>query len=217
MNEHDYEPIRGLPARLPPGEELLWQGEPRWPALARRAFHTRKIAIYCGILLVWRVVADLSDGASVAEATMAGVWIMPLATLAIGIPALLARLFSRSTVYTITSRRVVIRFGVALPMTVNIPFRAIGSAGLKIHKDGTGDIPLALAGPDRIAYLHLWPNVRPWRFARAEPMLRAIPEPERVAEILAGALSNEAAERERAARGDPARAASADDARPLAA
>lgn len=217
MNEHDYEPIRGLPARLPPGEELLWQGEPRWPALARRAFHTRKIAIYCGILLVWRVVADLSDGASVAEATMAGVWIMPLATLAIGIPALLARLFSRSTVYTITSRRVVIRFGVALPMTVNIPFRAIGSAGLKIHKDGTGDIPLALAGPDRIAYLHLWPNVRPWRFARAEPMLRAIPEPERVAEILAGALSNEAAERERAAQGDPARAASADDARPLAA
>lgn len=217
MNEHDHEPVRGLPARLPPGEELLWQGEPRWPALARRAFHARKIAIYCGLLLLWRVASDLSAGASIASAAMSGVWITPLALFAVGIPTLLAWLFCRTTVYTITSRRVVIRFGVALPMTVNIPFATIGAAALKVHKDGTGDIPLALTGPDRIAYLHLWPNVRPWRFTKAEPTLRAIAEPERVAKLLAAALEKATAERQAAAGGEDEAGSGAQQSRPLAA
>jgi hypothetical protein len=188
VNERATAP-RGLPAPLPPGERLLWQGAPRWGALARRAFHVRKLAIYCAVLLAWRVVADLSDGQSPASAALGALWLTPLVLGAVGIPALLAWLFSRTTVYTITSRRVVLRSGVALPMTLNIPFRLVGSAALKTYRDGTGDIPLALAGPDRIGYLHLWPNVRPWRVARAEPMLRAVPDAARVAGILAQALA----------------------------
>jgi hypothetical protein len=191
---------RGLPGPLPPGERLLWQGAPRWGALARQAFHVRKLAIYCGVLLAWRVVADLSDGQPPASAALGAVWLTPLVLGAVGIPALLAWLFSRTTVYTITSRRVVLRSGVALPMTLNIPFRLVGSAALKTYRDGTGDIPLALAGPDRIGYLHLWPSARPWRFARAEPMLRAVPDAARVAEILAQAL---AAAAESAPTGQP--------------
>jgi hypothetical protein len=180
---------RGLPAPLPPGERLLWQGAPRWGALARRAFHVRKLAVYCAALLAWRVAADLSDGQSPASAALGAVWLTPLVLGAVGIPALLAWLFSRTTVYTITSRRVVLRSGVALPMTLNIPFRLVESAALKTYRDGTGDIRLALAGPDRISYLHLWPNVRLWRAARPEPMLRAVPDAARVAEILVQALA----------------------------
>ena len=180
---------RGLPAPLPPGERLLWQGAPRWGALARRAFHVRKLAFYCAALLAWRVVADISDGQAPASAALGALWLTPLVLGAVGIPALLAWLFSRTTVYTITSRRVVLRSGVALPMTLNIPFRLIESAALRTFRDGTGDIPLALAGPDRIGYLHLWPSVRPWRVARTEPMLRAVPDAARVAEILARALA----------------------------
>ena len=188
MSERATAP-RGLPAPLPPGERLLWQGAPRWGALARRAFHVRKLAVYCAALLAWRVAADLSDGQSPASAALGAVWLTPLVLGAVGIPALLAWLFSRTTVYTITSRRVVLRSGVALPMTLNIPFRLVESAALKTYRDGTGDIPLALAGPDRISYLHLWPNMRPWRAARPEPMLRAVPDAARVAEILAQALA----------------------------
>jgi hypothetical protein len=180
---------RGLPAPLPPGERLLWQGTPRWGALARRAFHVRKLAIYCAVLLAWRVVADVAEGQPQTAIALGALWLAPLMLAAVGIPALLAWLFSRTTVYTITSRRVILRSGVALPMTLNIPFRVIASAALKTYRDGTGDIPLVLAGSDRISYLHLWPNARPWRMTRPEPMLRGVPDGARVAEILAGALA----------------------------
>jgi hypothetical protein len=102
---------------------------------------------------------------------------------------LLAWLINRSTVYTITNRRVVMRFGVALPMTVNIPFAIVESAALKTRRDGTGDIPLTLTPAQRIAYLHLWPHVRPWQFTRPQPMLRAVPDAARVGAILGDAMS----------------------------
>jgi hypothetical protein len=38
MNEYENEPVRGLPETLPPGETLLWQGEPDWLSMARRTF-----------------------------------------------------------------------------------------------------------------------------------------------------------------------------------
>lgn len=186
----------GLPGPLPAGERVLWQGRPQWRSLARRAFHVRKLAIYCGALALWRVVADLSEGVPVSTIATALMWLLLLALVAVGLPALLAWLYARSTVYTITDRRVVMRYGVALPMTLNIPFRIIGSAAAKVHADGTGDLPLALTGSDRIAYLHLWPLARPWRLARPEPMLRAVPDAERVATILARALGAAAGLRE---------------------
>jgi hypothetical protein len=83
---------------------------------------------------------------------------------------------------------VVIRFGVALPMAVNIPFKVIEGAGLRTYADGTGDITLSLAPQQRINYLIMWPNVRPWHMLKPQPMLRCIPNAERVAEILGTAL-----------------------------
>ena len=47
--------------------------------------------------------------------------------------------------YTITSKRVLFQFGVALPMTMNIPFGKIANAALKTYRDGSGDIPLHLS------------------------------------------------------------------------
>jgi hypothetical protein len=178
----------GVPVRLPGGERMLWQGRPRWRSLARRAFHVRKVAAYFALLGLWRV-ADGAWAGEGAGGVASGLAILAaVAACSIGLLGLLAWLFARTTVYTITSRRVVIRFGVALPMSVNIPFAQVGSAGLMAWPDGTGDIPLQLTGQGRIAYLHLWPNVRRWRFTRPEPMLRNVPDAERVAGILARAL-----------------------------
>ena len=77
------------------------------------------------------------------------------------------------------------RFGVAFPTAFNLPFRRIRAAGLRRYADGSGDIPLALADGDRIAYPLLWPLARPWRFVQTEPMLRGLPDAAHVAEILA--------------------------------
>jgi hypothetical protein len=188
VNEGGREPVRGLPGPLPKGEQLLWQGAPRWRSLARRAFHVRKIAVYCGVLLAWHVVASLRDGFTPVATVVSALWLLPLVLAAVGLPALLAWLTCRTTVYTITSRRIVMRYGIALPMTLNLPFKRIASAEVRVYADGTGDLPLSLIEPDRIGYLHLWPHARPWRITRTQPMLRSVPEARRVADILARAL-----------------------------
>lgn len=181
--------LRGLPEPLPPGEELLWQGAPDWRALARRAFHVRALVAYFAVLVAWSGVTALYDGQPAAAAALAMLRPAALAVAALGLVALLAWLTARTTVYTITSRRVVLRIGIALPLTVNLPFRNVGAAALRAYRDGTGDIPLSLVGDGRVALLHLWPHARPWRVAKAEPMLRAVPDAARVAEILGRALA----------------------------
>ncbi len=187
-NEYESEPIRGLPERLPPGETILWQGEPRWQSLARRAFHTRSVSIYFAAIIAGRLALGVHSGESPATAAAAALGLVPLALAGVGLLALLAWAMARSTVYTITNKRVVIRFGVALPMTINIPFKIITAAALRTHDDGTGDIPLQLTGTGRIAYLHLWPHARPWRMKTPEPMLRCIPQAVEVAKLLSQAL-----------------------------
>lgn len=188
MSEYATEPVKGLPERLPAGERILWQGQPSWRALAVRVFHVRKIAVYFGLIVIWRLASGWADGLSPASAAAAIVWLLPVSLVAVGIPTLLAWLYARTTIFTITSRRVVMRYGVALPWSLNLPFRIIESAAMKLHRDGTADIPLLLTGPGRVAYLHLWPFARPWRINSPQPMMRALPEGRQVARILAQAL-----------------------------
>jgi hypothetical protein len=201
------EPIPGLPEELPEGERILWRGGPDWKSLAMHVFHVRAVAIYFAVIGVWKVWGALADGAGSAGAANAALTVLAFAAAALGIMSLLAWLIARSTIYTVTTARVVIRAGVALPKAINIPFGLIGSAGLTVRPSGDGDIPLQLTGPDRLAYLHLWPHARPWRLTKAEPMLRGVPEAARCAEILAEALAEHA--------GQPAaRIAPAETARP---
>ena len=62
MNEHEIEPVRGLPGNLPPGERILWQGSPQPTALALGAFHVRSVAIYFGLLVSLAIVLAVSNG-----------------------------------------------------------------------------------------------------------------------------------------------------------
>jgi len=193
MREHDYEPVPGLPERLPPGETILWQGAPAFAALARRALHVRSIAIYFAALALWRGTSLALDGASAHEVA-AGASLLVLVGAGAILPlALYAWAAARTTLYTITNRRVVIRAGVALPTSFNLPFAAIEAAGVRLHGDGVGDIALRLMPGQKVAYIFLWPHARPWRFARPEPMLRCIPEAETVAQTLGRALAAAAA------------------------
>ena len=186
-DDFDFDAAPGLPTALPKGETLLWQGAPDWRALAIHAFHLRKLAVYFAVLVVWTVGAALLDGAE--GGLLIALWPIPAAIAALSVMALLAYLTARATIYTITSQRVVIRFGVALPMTINLPYKQIGTASMKQHGGAVGDISLELMGDDRIAYLILWPHIRPWKFARAQPTLRCIPDVDRIARMLSTALA----------------------------
>jgi Bacterial PH domain len=178
-----------LPEPLPAGESVLWQGQPKWRGLALRAFHVRGVAIYFGLLALWRLASGLAEGDTAISAAVAVLWLLLPGAGACGVLLLLAWLTARTTRYTITSRRVVMQFGVALPMTLNIPFRIIGSAAVNSRADGSSDIPIAITGNDRLAFLLLWPHARPWRAARAEPMLREVEDGRRVADILSRAIA----------------------------
>ncbi len=188
--EYESEPVRGLPEQLPEGEELLWQGSPCWRGLARRALHTRKIMAYFGLLLAWSLISSLAGGDSIATAAGQASWIVLPFAAAMGLLFLFAWLNSRATVYTITSRRIVIRFGVALQMALNLPFRTVQSVDLKSFPDGTGDLSLRVSGAEQCGYMMLWPHARAWRFgSESQPTLRSIPDAEAVAEILMAALA----------------------------
>jgi Bacterial PH domain len=192
VSEFETEYAPGLPAQLPKGERLLWQSKPRWRSLAVHAFHVRSIAIYFAILTAWRGTIVASDGGDAVGIISAMAWIALLALTAIAVLGLLAWLSARSTIYTITDRRILMRFGIALPITLNIPLRLVDAASVSRHRDLTGDIAVTVSGDDRVAYLVLWPHARPWRVKRPEPMLRSLARPQEVAKVLSRALEVQA-------------------------
>jgi hypothetical protein len=181
--------VKELPEALPAGERILWQGAPSWRSLYRRAFHARTLAIYFACLLALRGANVIWDGGTLMQTAVAMLWLLPVAVLALGILALMAWLIVRSTWYTLTDARVIMRIGVVLEITFNFPFKVIDAAGLHLYADGTGDIPMCFMEGEQIAYVHLWPHARPWRFRHTEPMLRCVPEAAKVAQLLARAMA----------------------------
>ena len=188
MENHDDfqgpEPIRGLPERPPEGEKILWQGSPSWWALARDALLIRWVAIYFAFLALWR---GLVAGTTVDVDTgwQAALILLTMGAIACGILAAVAFVQARAAVYTVTNRRIVLRIGAALTVALNLPYRWIESADLQVRKDGTGTIALSLLGETRFSYLVCWPHVRPWHMTRTQPALRAIPNAEWVAQLIA--------------------------------
>jgi hypothetical protein len=192
MSHEEFSSVRELPGPLPPGERILWQGGPNWLSLFLHAFHGQALAIYFGLLLALRAWTVMSEGGTAAAAASSVLILLGLALCALSMIALLAWLTARASYYTITSARLVMHIGIVLEITFNLPFKVIESANLRRYGDDTGDIAVTFNTGDRIAYLNLWPHARPWRFKRTEPMMRAVPRPGQVAEILARALAESA-------------------------
>jgi hypothetical protein len=115
--------------------------------------------------------------------------LLPIAVAGCGLLLLLAWLSARTTVYAITTQRVVMRIGIALPLVVNLPFAGVRAAAMQRRRAGAGDIPLQLDPDTRLAYLNLWPHARPWHVRSPEPMLRSVPDVAQVAATLARAVS----------------------------
>jgi hypothetical protein len=189
QNEYDHEPIRGLPDLLPEGEQILWQGEPAWLSMARRAFYVQTLAIYFALLIGAHQAYHFSTGGSAAQALVNLGWQICLGLTGLAILAGMARLYARTTVYTLTNRRIVLRFGVAIPMMINLPLNRVQAADLRCFGDGTGDIALRLEDGERVSYWAIWPHARPWHYAPVIPMLRSVPEAQTVAKTLSEAAA----------------------------
>ena len=184
MSHDDFavEPVRGLPEHLPPGEDMLWQGAPNAWLLAREAFMVDWVILYFVAMTLWRGIAAGEAGA----VTMAAIGLIVVAIL-----TGMAWVLAKTTVYTITSRRVVMRVGAALTVSLNLPFTQIQSVDLARRRGGSGTIALDVGDGVRLPYLTFWPHVRPWKRGTTAPALRCIKDVDAVGRILADAAWTE--------------------------
>jgi len=185
--DFNFEPQPGLPAPLPQGEELLWQGSPDSRTLSREAFKSRWIAGYLVVIALWRAGAAFADGGFAGSVARLLPY-LALAAAGYAVIRFLGWMQARATIYSITSARVILRIGAALPITYTIPFTCIENASVAVDpKTGHGTLAMETTGNMRLSYGVLWPHVRPWHLRQPQPAFRAIPDAARVARILADA------------------------------
>jgi hypothetical protein len=113
-----------------------------------------------------------------------------LAVMGLGLLLGSAWMSARNALYTITDRRVVMRYGIALTLTYNLPFARIDAADVRLwNTQGVGDISLQLNRSDRIGWVHLWPHNRPWHMKHPQPSLRCVAQASEAGRVLAQAWS----------------------------
>ena len=181
-HEHEFEAAPGLPEQLPADERLLWQGAPQWRLVALHVFHVRTLAWYFAAMMLLQATYLLGE----PERNLFKPLLLSflLSVISLGILSLMAWLTASTAMYTLTNKRVVMRIGIVLTLTFNLPLRMLAAASLKTNPDGSGDIALKLAGNDHIAWLNLWPHARPWVLRHPEPSLRCIADVNTVGECV---------------------------------
>ncbi len=168
-------------SKLMSGETLLWRGGPDWRAVARDVLHVRLVTGYFALMLIWEFAADRADGWSPLNTLWRGVGLLVTSLVLLSLCALYALVIARTTRYTVTSERCILDYGVALTATLSVPWRQVAQVAVDARDDGKGDILLTPRPGPRLRYMKLWPHARPWRWSRAEPMLRGVPEAIQVA------------------------------------
>ncbi|MEO0463494.1 MAG: photosynthetic complex putative assembly protein PuhB [Pseudomonadota bacterium] len=182
ISKSDGPSANGDPMGTPAADEhVLWKGRPNLPVLTRTAFHMRTYALYFAVLVI----------AAFALGNMASAVFLIVAGLIGGlIIQAMAWQSARTTLYILTDQRLIFRIGMAVEARINIPLKHINAANLNPRSaSGHGDIAVQLSGDRVLGYLLMWPHARPFRFARPEPMLRAVPDAEHVAGLLAEACA----------------------------
>jgi hypothetical protein len=158
-------------------EKVLWKGRPKLDLLARTAFHARTLGLYMAALAAIALMLGKPDAGLVAG--ILGVVLTALLYL-------LAWLSARSTLYILTDTRLIMRVGMAIETRINIPLKQVTAAHLALRsKNGHGDIAFELSGERLLGTLLLWPHVRPFHYARPQPMLRAVPDAAALAQMIA--------------------------------
>lgn len=179
ISQADGPSANGDPMGTPAlNERVLWKGRPNLPVLTRTAFHLGGFSLYMaamvGLALIW---GNLDSALFIAGTGVFGAIVIQL----------IAWQCARSTLYILTDVRLILRIGMAIEARINIPLKHIEAAHLNMRGREHGDIALELGGERLLGYALLWPHVRPFRFARPQPMLRALPDAALFAEKLSEA------------------------------
>lgn len=179
--------IRGVNEALPAGERVLWEGAPEAKALARHLFFVRPISIYLSAMVLWWIAVNWSQSGTTGFWVTLGTQIVLSGGVVLA-AWMFARAIARGTTYAITDRRIVLNFGVIFPLTINLPLRYVQGASAKQFADRSGQIAVQLNSSAKLAWIVLFPHVRPWRFNNPEPLLRGLSDPVKVGEILREAV-----------------------------
>ena len=188
-DDFNFEPIPGLPEKLPVGEELLWQGRPTFLRLAWHSFGVIWITAYVLLAVITQIMQSILGLLELSLLPVFSFYFLNWTGASL-ILCILAYFQMRATIYTITNKRVVLRIGAALPITFNIPFKQISSVGVRTY-GRTGSIALTLLGDNKISYISCWPHARPWYFANPEPSLIFLENIDEASEILQNAMNQE--------------------------
>lgn len=181
ISEADGPGANGDPMGTPAlDERVLWKGRPNLPVLTRTAFHMGGYAIYMAAMVLLALVWGNSESA---------VFLAVLGVVGAVVIQLIAWRSAKSTLYILTDVRLIMRIGMAVEARINIPLKHIEAAHLNMRGREYGDIALELGGERLLGYALLWPHVRPFHIARPQPMLRALPDAQEFAAVLAEACA----------------------------
>ena len=173
-----------LSENLPNGEQLIWQGQPERHALATRAMYLKYIAFYLAALIAARTGYLVVDGEPVATWSGMLIWQMLASAFVMLLIVGLAAVYSRTTRYSLTNERLIIKTGAAITIHINLPLQQIIGADLREYSDDTGDITLQVSQADKLYWLLMWPNVRSWWIRPLRPVLRGLRDAQAVAHLL---------------------------------
>lgn len=179
---------RALPTSTP-DERMIWRGAPAWRSVAKHVFRVPLVAAYFVVLtLVDMAITRFYEGPGWPVVHSA----VPTVISGVGCVMILLALswaVERTTNYVLTTERIVMQFGIALPATLSIPLHKVAASSARVRRDHTGDIALRLKEEGKLSVAKLWPHVRPWSLWAPEPMLRDIPRAGEVAPLLCRVLA----------------------------
>jgi hypothetical protein len=190
-HEHEFEAALGLPEALPRNEFIVWQGQPDWKQLAIDAFHVRKLTVYFAAMVFLQLIHLLDSNTSALDMSKQLGTSIGLATVALGLLTWGAYLSAQATMYTLTNKRIVMRIGIVLSLTFNLPLKKITACDLQLLNKQSGNIALGIASESPIGWLNLWPHVRAWRVASPQPTLRCVPQAQTLAQRILQAWRQE--------------------------
>lgn len=179
--------ISGVPHALPPDEQLLWEGAPDATLVAKHVFRRSLVLGYFVVVTGWWISQTVGTVPTGEFLKMLAVRLL-LCAIVMGVVEFFARAVARTTVYALTSKRVVLKIGVVLPMTINVPLSALRDAGVGRFRDGSGQILLSLLPEQRLAYIALWPHCRLLSLNQPQPLLRGLADPDPIANALRDAI-----------------------------
>jgi hypothetical protein len=189
MSMTDAERRAGLTDPLPAGETILWQVQPEPKRMGSSVFHYRWLALYVAGAMVLGLMAARQSGYPFGEGLATVVLAIPLAAIGFALLETIGRLTARAATYTLTNRRLILKIGIALDMTISIPLSAVTNASVRKGKGAGGDIALSVKNGGGVGYMALWPHARPWHVSVPQPMLRALPDVEGAAALIGDVLA----------------------------